>query len=423
MDSINPNELDAIFREGAEKHEYKYNEESWKKMSQKLDKRDRKNRIIMIWISMLSVLLLGFLYLVTSHYIADSNITEPQARHSSDASAGEFLDHNIEPSVVIDNYSNPSREEALSTIKTYDYNISTAKVANMGATSNTSSYAVETISQLPGMTSSKTVIHSPTDNLSTIATEADKEVEALLAKNNRNDNITSTISTLSLQVVPDSRILLVNPIALVDNEDSKRSVKINTTLYAASEWSSVGLFNRPKSGWKLGFDVGFTLGNKIELLTGVGYSKKIYNSPATEYQIVEGWTADVVPETMDSKCYIIDIPFTTRYYQKGTNENSWFAELGVSSYLMNSEWYGFNYSDQGMKDLLMSGNEPMEVIEKNKNKHFVGVGNIAIGYQVKTSEHTFLQIAPYVQIPLTGIGAGHVDLHSTGVKLAYKIAP
>jgi len=119
---------------------------------------------------------------------------------------------------------------------------------------------------------------------------------------------------------------------------------------------------------------------------------------------------------MDAKCDVIEIPIGLSYYANGYRNSGFFADLGVSSYMLHSEWYGFEYD----QPLVSRPERYKEVTEEDENTHLVGVGRFAIGYQKVLSNKTSLQIAPYLQFPLTGIGAGQVNLYSSGVQIAVK---
>ena len=118
---------------------------------------------------------------------------------------------------------------------------------------------------------------------------------------------------------------------------------------------------------------------------------------------------------MDAKCDVIEIPVGLAYYINGFRNSGFFTDLGISSYMLHSEWYGFDYDDALVRPPIYT-----DVVVEDENSHLVGVGRFAIGYQKVFSDKTSLQIAPYLQFPLTGIGAGQVNLYSSGVQVAVK---
>ena len=57
---------------------------------------------------------------------------------------------------------------------------------------------------------------------------------------------------------------------------------------------------------------------------------------------------------------------------------------------------------------------------RNENQHYFGIYNLSAGYQWNVSERWFLEVEPFIKIPLGGVGFGKVDLWSTGSWFAVK---
>jgi hypothetical protein len=123
---------------------------------------------------------------------------------------------------------------------------------------------------------------------------------------------------------------------------------------------------------------------------------------------------------MDGKGNVLQIPLEASYYFNGYENNSFFINAGISSYFFNSEWYGFKYDPE---DLLINPNAIEEITMDDisrRNFHLAGVARISVGYQKTLSSNMGVELSPYLQIPLTGIGEGRVDLYTTGIQLAIK---
>lgn len=56
----------------------------------------------------------------------------------------------------------------------------------------------------------------------------------------------------------------------------------------------------------------------------------------------------------------------------------------------------------------------------NANQHLFAVLNLSAGYEYEAGPHWRLQAEPYVKVPLTGVGAGKVQLLSAGVYFGMK---
>ena len=144
--------------------------------------------------------------------------------------------------------------------------------------------------------------------------------------------------------------------------DSQLSNRCAVTAFANPEWSSVGLFKESKAGWSVGGKIGYQFANKFELSAGVAYSRKIYKGGGTAYTMDGGWYDNIEPMQMDAKCDVIEIPIGLSYYLNGFRKSGFFADIGINSYMLHSEWYGFEYDDA-----LIRPDRYMEVIEESQN--------------------------------------------------------
>ena len=63
MLNLNNKNIDHIFSDGAEMHDFEYNEQAWALMSDKLDQRDRRRRVLWALLFLLSALAIGYYFL------------------------------------------------------------------------------------------------------------------------------------------------------------------------------------------------------------------------------------------------------------------------------------------------------------------------------------------------------------------------
>ena len=109
-------------------------------------------------------------------------------------------------------------------------------------------------------------------------------------------------------------------------------------------------------------------------------------------------------------CLFLEIPLLMGYYPQTYQRSGFFAQLGITSYLMLREQYDYSYEFPNAELV-------QKWVGKNKNQHWFGIGQVAIGYQKRFNKKLSLQFVPYIQIPLTGIGHGAVNLWSTGLQV------
>jgi len=166
--------------------------------------------------------------------------------------------------------------------------------------------------------------------------------------------------------------------------------------------------------WGLG--VAYTL-NRLTFKTGVFTSNKIYWAGPDDYKLSYTPPSNLKFMGADANCRVIEIPVKLSYDFAVTDRSSWFAGGGLSSYLMKREDYLYEYKST-------SGNSYYHSYEtKNENKHYFSVLNLSAGYSYRLSNTFSLSAEPYVEVPLTGIGAGKVHLNSGGVLFTVGVRP
>lgn len=426
MPEFNPNEMDALFREGAERHEFVYDENAWALMEEKLDRRQRKRRIIFFLLAglVLAASFLAFLQLENTEL--DRSKLEETLTNSSPSIAEGIK----EPLTPTSKESNIEVEgitiEKEASEKNYMSTDSKESSSNIGAqnsfhsenTGNLVRNEIVSVSSQEG-DDDDLLLEETTNLVSTLVAEMEKE-------NPRQPTPKVEAIVIPFLKSPDLARLLIpvveieDPQISIERNDMDSNVSLSNngfalTLFANPEWSSVGLFEESKAGWSFGIKAGYQFADKFEISTGLIYSRKIYKGGGEAYTMPGGWYDDVEPMRIDAKCDVFEIPIALSFYTQGYRNSGFFADIGINSYMLHSEWYGFEYNDA-----LLRPDRYTEVTEEDQNKHLIGVGRVAIGYQKVLSQSTTLQVAPYLQFPLTGIGAGQVNVYSSGVQLAVK---
>ncbi|MCK5102925.1 MAG: hypothetical protein KAR17_08920 [Cyclobacteriaceae bacterium] len=58
---------------------------------------------------------------------------------------------------------------------------------------------------------------------------------------------------------------------------------------------------------------------------------------------------------------------------------------------------------------------------ENENRYWFGILNMAVSYEhILTNEWSYM-VGPYVNLPLTGIGHGNVELRSFGTRASVRL--
>lgn len=232
------------------------------------------------------------------------------------------------------------------------------------------------------------------------------------------------VETLALRWVP--RVFLF--------DQSIKPMTLDSSYYQAADLDSLQTFKRWSFGALVSLDLsatgldGFTdpgtmigllaeyrISKKWSIQSGLNYSVKNYAALGREYDTSTwpGGRSDNLVSAI-ARCLVLDIPINLRRYFPAKNGNQWFVSSGVSTYLMLSEDYNYEYATQNPNW------SPTGQI-RGENNHFFGIANFSVGYETPINKKLGLAIEPFMKLPLTGIGQGKVKFLSFGANVAIKL--
>ena len=181
-------------------------------------------------------------------------------------------------------------------------------------------------------------------------------------------------------------------------------------------FSGVRLNNTGKMTITSGAGLSYSISPRFTIRTGFYVSKKIYSVRPADYRFPAGSNLDYL-EKIDADCLVYDIPINVDYSFGKVKNHNWFVSTGLSSYLMKKETYEYYYKDPSGQMY------NRERTIQNKNKHFLSVLNLSAGYQYNLNKRISLKAEPYVNVPLSGIGAGKVKFNSGGILFTITTKP
>jgi hypothetical protein len=155
-------------------------------------------------------------------------------------------------------------------------------------------------------------------------------------------------------------------------------------------------------------------------MAGATKSLKRYEGYGEEYSPPEGYwqnrTNGVVPDEVEGKCGIIEVPLMIQYDVQQKSKSRVFVSAGVSSYFMRSEHYQytFNEPNPGAANS-WTAREPTNYLFK--------IGHLSAGYDRLIGKKFTIGIEPFLKVPFEGIGWTNINLYSTGasINLRYNI--
>lgn len=211
--------------------------------------------------------------------------------------------------------------------------------------------------------------------------------------------------------------------AMVDEEHASNQVKhvatprLSLLLSFAPDFSgtSLGLYSAP--GKAYGAMLHYHLLDRWSISAGVIRNQKEYTGDGEDYNPPKGYwkyyTNGVIPETIDGSCSILEFPLMIQYTLHHSGKNKWTAGTGVSSYLMQTESYVYNFNqpNPGAKDRWDS---------RSSSRFMFNMMNFTIGYERQVLPGLMLGLEPYAKIPLEEIGWSNLRLFSTGASVTLR---
>ena len=445
MDNMSPEDIDYIFKQGTSEHKFAFTEAAWNNMEAMLEKQDRKRLFIrysLFGLLIFAIVSLGGAYFINSTNAsdADSNIEIKEAPVSN-----PNIDNSEDATKIIASpaeISNPVENDNHIVAESNGNKLANQPNVNKLATQTNDNFE----SKIQANTQGVSIINSvdldqklKLDNTQSVPYSNDNQDINIYHEERINQQVASTTNSIerklenatAIDIIPASSILPSNPINHLSFDEKKpiepkvykyrkpKNNRLAFSLVAGKEWSGVKNMTDAKEGFRLGAEIAYQFGNKLQIGTGFIFSKKHYETEGTNYtpQPQFRWVDGNAPETVNGTCDVFEIPLELTYFFKGNDKNSFYASAGLSTYIMNNEWYDFRWEDQAiMADPNVPKSSSNESLDR-KCIHWFGIGNISFGYKKYISKNIAAQLGTYVQVPMTGIGMGSVDLFSTGVQM------
>lgn len=438
MNDFPDKDLDSIFREGADNQDFPFKEDAWEKMDGMLDtevqKHNKRRWAILIFLLLSTTAIGWYAYnatttskeeikntpridiATTNNNTIQKNVKETSTEISIDK---EDLLNPENVNEIKDNTSNTHASKNELVGKSPD-NFTTASNESNNTRTRNVIVPQNTELQITTSTYEKATDYTPI-NISNELVDINNTRTTDNITDKQIANVDKTKTIFNTNLISNLRLSTIATEQLPINEDYPQLPDVNTKnnhlkvgLILGQEWSSVGMMNDSKKGYKLGLELAYQFGNRFQISTGITASKKKYETQGSNYQArVERWSDAEVPQTVQGTCDVLEIPFDFTYYFKGYESSSFFVNGGLNSYLMRKEWYDYEYGPDNTNPNLPA----FWNTDNMKNSHFLSVTNFSIGYQRILNDNMTIQLAPYIQVPLTGIGDGQVKLYTTGLQM------
>ncbi len=207
---------------------------------------------------------------------------------------------------------------------------------------------------------------------------------------------------------------LKEKIAATEKSNTQKPTTKHNLSYSIVFGPDISTVKNQKTS-KLGYSAGvllrYQLSGRISLEGGVLWARKNYYSEG-KYLDTSKLKLPIrsIVKTAEGYCNMFEIPLNVRYDLITKKNHFWFLSAGVSSYLMKQEEYDLSYERYNQ---LYTKNYAYS----NSSKDWFSIMNLSIGYQKSLGKNATLGIAPYIKLPLKGVGIGKLPVTSTGVYL------
>lgn len=436
MSDWTPEDVDALFQEGSEKHEFEYNEAAWGQMEDLLDRRDKRRRLIWWWFLGIGLSLLVFaIYWGQNRKLGNDTNTEEnvmleQPLSTSIDAINTTAQTPLTERAAIKAEKTTGREKKNVEKQSFENTLTTkeSQVAENQSTTNTRQTVPirqnkEVATELKRTEQNIDLLITPEQLLTKKEETLDlsKKVAKEITEEIENRSITSsTLAALprlsNIVDIPNDTVHF--DLTFLENTGKEKKHRNNHFVFGvlvASEASFVETSTLCSPTWKAGLSLAYRFGGKHALKLGANYIRKDYaTNDAANYRAPQGfWENGVAPQSVTANCDILELTLSESFFFKGHTQKGFYANIGLTSYLMLEEIYNYSYENP-------PSNARMRWGTQNTNQHWMGIGEIALGYNFPFADKSSLQIAPYAQIPLTGVGHGQLKLFSSGVLVRYN---
>jgi hypothetical protein len=188
--------------------------------------------------------------------------------------------------------------------------------------------------------------------------------------------------------------------------------KLFYSLVVGPDLSSEKFYKLTKAGYSIGATLGYQFSKKFTVEAGILWDRKNYYTTGEYFDTsklqLPPWSRITQAQ---GYCDMIEVPVNIKYNFVTKGKYSWFLSAGLSSYFMQKEDYDITYKRY---------NQPYvkDYQYNNASKNLFSILNISAGYQTTLGKFTSISIAPYIKVPLAGVGVGKLPINSTGIYMS-----
>jgi len=206
----------------------------------------------------------------------------------------------------------------------------------------------------------------------------------------------------------------------------KGGAHINRSLefgvVAGPDFASVNSLAGDRPGSTIGLTVDYSFANHWYAGTGLLLDRKIFSAYGHDFHAPAGfYQANGLPDDValvKGTFEMLEVPLNLRYDFTVSGSTLFFISSGLSSYLLASQ--NNNYYYHSTWNLRSSMVTPVSSPDKS---YLFSALNLSVGVETGLSNSLSLLIAPYMKVPIRGVGIGQVQMSTVGINFALRFAP
>lgn len=203
-------------------------------------------------------------------------------------------------------------------------------------------------------------------------------------------------------------------------------LRINRSLelgvLAAPDFANVNSLAGDRPGSTIGVTIDYQFANHWYVGSGLLLDRKIFSADTQDFKAPPQFYQE---HGMDPKqVYLVkgtfemlEIPLNLRYDFSVSGSTEFFIGAGVSSYVLASENNNYYFHP------MFSFRDDCKPISSPESSSLFSTLKLTAGVETGLSNSLSLLIAPYVNLPLRGIGVGQVQMNTVGINFSLKFAP
>lgn len=399
--------MEELFRKGSGESQFEFQEADWSDLEKRLD-RELPTPGSHFW----GHVLLG-LFIISLPWWPWSIDSKPYPKVSSDVQSQESIIEKS-PSTDVPSENIVDSDEATSG----DVEVAVDKNADESTVNHTQRTAIASSNKQPKTESNTTELRQTT-YASPESNPVDKRAEStvnweaaqLFPKSLHNISAAPTSLPLWPSFTVNEKPETTSEEAVISTPISNRNYRIlSPFLLVGMEYGGTQMDNSPRLGYRAGLGVRYRPFQAFSINAAFLYANVAYTAYGDEYVFANGAPPGIVLDWTDGICEMYEIPIDINWHP--TLNSS--IGVGVRSYLIQRQEYDLyfhNYSGAESKYNY--------VVEEN---HTAWAPHLyfTAGYFFDLWNKGGLEIQPFYQLPLTGIGVGSVEWHSAGASVVVR---